>query len=41
MFVNPTTDRPICVMDGNAITTVRTDAAGAVSLQLLDRPVNT
>lgn len=35
---NPETGRPVCIIDGNAITTVRTGAAGALGLQILARP---
>jgi ornithine cyclodeaminase len=35
---DPDTGRPICIMDGNAITTARTGAAGGLGLQLLARP---
>ncbi|WP_280191028.1 ornithine cyclodeaminase family protein [Delftia sp. PS-11] len=35
---DPATGRPRCVIDGNAITTLRTGAAGALGLQALARP---
>ena len=35
---DPNTGRPLCIMDGNAITTARTGAAGGLGLQLLARP---
>jgi ornithine cyclodeaminase len=35
---DPATGRPVCVIDGNAITTARTGAAGGLGLQLLARP---
>jgi ornithine cyclodeaminase len=38
MLIDPATGRPVCVIDGNAITTARTAAAGAVGLQQLARP---
>lgn len=38
MLIDPRTGRPICVVDGNAVTTARTAAAGALGLQLLARP---
>jgi alanine dehydrogenase len=38
LLFDPATGRPICVIDGNAITTARTGAAGGVGLQLLARP---
>jgi ornithine cyclodeaminase/alanine dehydrogenase-like protein (mu-crystallin family)/predicted N-acetyltransferase YhbS len=37
MLVDPVTGRPVCIIDGNAITTTRTGAAGAVGLQQLAR----
>jgi alanine dehydrogenase len=38
MLIDPRTGRPLCVIDGNTITTVRTGAAGALGLTLLARP---
>lgn len=38
MLFDPRTGRPLCVADGNAVTTARTAAAGALGLQLLARP---
>ncbi|MBY4871340.1 ornithine cyclodeaminase family protein [Burkholderia sp. Bp9017] len=35
---DPATGRPLCIMDGNAITTARTGAAGGLGLQALARP---
>jgi ornithine cyclodeaminase len=37
MLVDPATGRPVCIIDGNAITTARTGAAGAIGLQRLAR----
>lgn len=37
MLVDPRTGRPLCIADGNAVTTARTAAAGALALQLLAR----
>lgn len=37
MLVDPATGRPECVIDGNAITTMRTGAAGGLGLQSLAR----
>ena len=37
MLIDPATGRPVCVIDGNAITTARTGAAGALGLQQLAR----
>lgn len=37
MLIDPATGRPVCVIDGNAITTARTGAAGAIGLQQLAR----
>jgi alanine dehydrogenase len=37
MLVDPRTGRPLCLADGNAVTTARTAAAGALGLQLLAR----
>lgn len=38
MLFDPATGRPQCVIDGNAVTTTRTAAAGAVGLLALARP---
>ncbi len=38
LLFDPDTGRPLCMIDGNAITTARTGAAGGVGLQLLARP---
>lgn len=38
LLIDPRTGRPLCVIDGNAITTQRTGAAGALGLQWLARP---
>jgi ornithine cyclodeaminase len=38
LLFDPATGRPRCVIDGNAITTARTGAAGALGLELLARP---
>ncbi|NIE63163.1 ornithine cyclodeaminase family protein [Burkholderia sp. Ax-1719] len=35
---DPNTGRPLCIMDGNAITTARTGAAGGLGLQQFARP---
>ncbi|KAF1021336.1 MAG: Delta(1)-pyrroline-2-carboxylate reductase [Paracidovorax wautersii] len=37
LLIDPHTGRPLCVLDGNAITTERTGAAGALGLQRLAR----
>jgi len=37
MLFDPATGRPLCVIDGNAITTARTAAAGALGLSRLAR----
>ncbi|MCE3262241.1 MAG: ornithine cyclodeaminase [Pseudoduganella sp.] len=37
VLVDPRTGRPLCIADGNAVTTARTAAAGALGLQLLAR----
>lgn len=37
MLFDPATGRPLCVIDGNAITTARTAAAGALGLSQLAR----
>ncbi|CAG9209732.1 Ornithine cyclodeaminase [Paraburkholderia tropica] len=38
MLFDPATGRPLCIVDGNAITTARTGAAGKLGLQTLARP---
>lgn len=38
MLIDPSTGRPHCLLDGNAITTARTGAAGGLGLQALARP---
>lgn len=38
MLFDPSTGRPLCLIDGNAITTARTGAAGALGLSYLARP---
>jgi ornithine cyclodeaminase len=38
MLIDPATGRPLCILDGNAITTARTGAAGGIGLQQLARP---
>ena len=38
MLIDPTTGRPLCLIDGNTITTLRTGAAGALGLERLARP---
>ena len=37
LLINPATGRPKCIIDGNAITTMRTGAAGALGLVRLAR----
>ncbi len=37
VLIDPATGRPLCIIDGNAITTARTGAAGALGLALLAR----
>ena len=37
LLFDPTTGRPMCVIDGNAITTARTAAAGALGISMLAR----
>ena len=37
MLLDPRTGRPLCLADGNAVTTARTAAAGALGLELLAR----
>jgi alanine dehydrogenase len=41
MLIDPATGRPLCVIDGNAVTTARTGAAGALGLLTLARPEST
>jgi alanine dehydrogenase len=41
LLIDPHTGRPLCLIDGNAITTMRTGAAGALGLTLLARPEST
>lgn len=41
LLIDPATGRPLCVLDGNAITTARTGAAGGIGLQALARPDST
>lgn len=41
LLFDPRTGRPECVIDGNAVTTMRTGAAGALGLQALARPDST
>jgi ornithine cyclodeaminase len=41
LLVDPATGRPLCVIDGNAITTVRTGAAGGLGLRTLARQDST
>lgn len=41
MLFDPLTGRPQCLIDGNAITTLRTGAAGGLGLQALARPDST
>ncbi len=38
VLVDPQTGRPLCILDGNAVTTMRTGAAGGWGLDLLARP---
>jgi alanine dehydrogenase len=38
LLIDPATGRPLCVIDGNIVTTLRTGAAGAIGLQSLARP---
>lgn len=37
LLIDPATGRPVCMLDGNAITTARTGAAGGIGLQALAR----
>lgn len=41
MLIDPMTGRPLCLIDGNAITTQRTGAAGGLGLLQLARPGST
>jgi ornithine cyclodeaminase/alanine dehydrogenase-like protein (mu-crystallin family) len=41
MLIDPATGRPTCVIDGNAVTTMRTGAAGGLGLLTLARPDST
>ncbi|MET3380952.1 ornithine cyclodeaminase family protein [Variovorax paradoxus] len=41
LLIDPATGRPLCVIDGNTVTTVRTGAAGGLGLQQLARPDST
>ncbi|SCX54182.1 ornithine cyclodeaminase family protein [Variovorax sp. EL159] len=41
LLIDPATGRPLCVIDGNTVTTVRTGAAGGLGLQRLARPDST
>ncbi|QET06236.1 MULTISPECIES: ornithine cyclodeaminase family protein [Cupriavidus] len=41
LLIDPATGRPVCMIDGNAITTARTGAAGGIGLQALARPDST
>ncbi|MDF2462471.1 MAG: ornithine cyclodeaminase [Ramlibacter sp.] len=41
MLVDPATGRPVCIIDGNAITTMRTGAAGGIGLMELARANST
>lgn len=38
VLIDPANGRPICIIDGNAITTARTGAAGGLGLRKLARP---
>ena len=40
LLFDPQTGRPVCLIDGNAVTTARTGAAGALGLTLLARPTS-
>ncbi|MFV3290419.1 ornithine cyclodeaminase family protein [Pseudomonas sp. NY11955] len=37
LLIDPATGRPLCMIDGNTITTLRTGAAGALGLEILAR----
>ncbi|WGS52750.1 ornithine cyclodeaminase family protein [Paraburkholderia sp. D15] len=41
LLMDPATGRPLCMIDGNAITTMRTGAAGAWGLKMLARADST
>lgn len=41
LLIDPQTGRPLCLLDGNAITAIRTGAAGALGLQQLARSDST
>ncbi|WP_454753162.1 ornithine cyclodeaminase family protein [Cupriavidus necator] len=41
MLIDPATGRPVCIIDGNAVTTTRTGAAGGLGLQQLARAGST
>lgn len=41
LLIDPATGRPVCVIDGNAVTTMRTGAAGGIGLLALARPEST
>lgn len=41
MLIDPATGRPVCLLDGNAVTTMRTGAAGGLGLQQLARTDST
>jgi len=41
LLIDPATGRPLCVIDGNTVTTVRTGAAGGLGLQQLARADST
>lgn len=41
LLIDPATGRPLCVIDGNTVTTVRTGAAGGLGLQRLARADST
>ncbi|WP_395317143.1 ornithine cyclodeaminase family protein [Variovorax sp. UC74_104] len=41
MLIDPATGRPLCLIDGNTVTTVRTGAAGGLGLQQLARADST
>jgi alanine dehydrogenase len=40
LLFDPETGRPLCLIDGNAVTTARTGAAGTLGLTLLTRPAS-